>query len=75
MFAACWIGLYFLQSNRTWAWVDGSSGTYFDWANGEPNNAKKNEFCVYSWNQRSQQWNDHDCGTTVPFICEGSTGG
>ena len=39
------------------------------WAPGEPNNAGSNEGCV-SWATNVKDWNDADCSTKMPFVCE-----
>ena len=69
-----WIGLHALQINRTWMWIDGTSATYFDWANDEPNNKGNSEYCVHYIFEKNHQWNDQECEDSHAFICEGIEG-
>lgn len=70
-----WIGLYTddrnkLNSNRVFYWVDGSEGTYRNWASGEPNNGGYTftvEQCVEITSDG--KWNDLDCGSSLRFVC------
>jgi hypothetical protein len=48
---------------------------YTNWSPGEPSNANGNEHCVtdrfhYSTTIASETWNDDNCDTPFPFICE-----
>lgn len=45
------------------------------WAEGEPNNAKRNEYCVElivggDYTSKVNRWNDEDCSQKRKFFCE-----
>jgi hypothetical protein len=55
-----WIGLHRAQMGGPFVWVTSAPTNYFDWANGEPNNAGGVENCVHLRNGVSDDgtWND-----------------
>ncbi|CAB1316962.1 unnamed protein product, partial [Coregonus sp. 'balchen'] len=59
-----WIGLY----NRSWRWSleDTELDTEGFWEIGQPNNIRKNEFCVW---MRNGSWHDDNCGKPYDFVC------
>ncbi|XP_053085897.1 macrophage mannose receptor 1 isoform X2 [Pangasianodon hypophthalmus] len=68
-----WIGLQ-REGTGEWQWSladqtfyrDGD--TYRNWRSGEPNNCKKNEFCVQLI-MNYGSWNDEQCNEKRPFVC------
>ena len=62
-----WIGLNDLENEGTFVWPDGSTPTYTNWRNGEPNNAG-NEDCTEVYGDGG--WNDLPCTRIYPYICE-----
>jgi len=68
--ARFWIGLTDRDAEGSWIWVDGSPLAYTSrWAPGEPNDSG-GEDCVHNnWNAVGY-WNDLDCSSTQPFVCE-----
>ena len=66
-----WISLNDREEEDVWVWGDGTPLAYTSqWSSGEPNDSG-GEDCVHSnWNGAGK-WNDIDCGTEQPFVCEG----
>ena len=66
-----WLGLgpdYHAQNPKTW--LDGTTVSYTNWVDGEPNNNNGNEGCIeMNWDGRGL-WNDHDCNEEKQYICE-----
>ena len=48
----------------------GRNLTYTNWYGGEPNNFGDNENCVHTYAERDGTWNDVDCSTYMPSVCE-----
>ena len=48
----------------------GRNLTYTNWYGGEPNNFDGNENCVHTYAERDGTWNDVDCSTYMPSVCE-----
>jgi hypothetical protein len=80
-----WIGLNDLDSEGDYRWITpgdaasnaGTSVAYTRWSGGEPSNTQScflfvcsgpGEDCGEILN--SGRWNDGDCGTGLPFVCE-----
>lgn len=63
-----WIGLNDLAEQGIWTWADGKPLTATAWKAGEPNNFGR-EGCVENFTD-TWQWNDLDCNTELPSICE-----
>ena len=64
------IGYTDIDSEGTFTWHDGYSGSYTDWYSGEPNN-ENDEDCAQLQANISYAWNDGDCDNTAihGFIC------
>ncbi|KAK7883906.1 hypothetical protein WMY93_027029 [Mugilogobius chulae] len=62
--ASVWIGLY----REPWRWSDGSSGTFTNWQNDQPDNYKMNQHCV-KLNQY-KKYIDAFCTNLFAFHCE-----
>lgn len=67
-----WISGTKLPDVNEWIWfTTGRHITYFNWNSGEPNNAKKDEYCIeMRVVKRKVKWNDIDCWQDFNFICE-----
>ncbi|CAG9815365.1 unnamed protein product [Phaedon cochleariae] len=69
-------GSYWTSGNRiadkqTWYWLNNEKITYFNWAPGEPNNRKENEYCIeISRSISDSKWNDDPCEKNNFYICE-----
>ena len=64
----CWIGYNDIDNEGTFVWDDGSTSTYTNWADGEPNDAIGNTNCVHTYH--TGEWNDGYCpGTAGCFFC------
>ncbi|KAG2458572.1 MRC1 protein, partial [Polypterus senegalus] len=55
--------------DKTMKWIDGSPLTYVAWEMHEPNFANNDENCVTMYKGMGF-WNDMNCGTLFPSICE-----
>ncbi|CAH1779946.1 unnamed protein product [Owenia fusiformis] len=64
-----WIGLNNRDTEEGHKWSDGSSVTYTNWADGEPNNWGDRENCVEMKNSDGK-WNDMNCGRTRNWVCK-----
>lgn len=56
-----WIGYTDAASEGTWAWEDGSSSTWSNWASGEPNDAGSAQDCALMWPMYDGEWYDYYC--------------
>ncbi|PIO55231.1 lectin C-type domain protein [Teladorsagia circumcincta] len=78
-----WIGLWQAgyPLSTQWAWTDGTSFDYSNWAAGEPNNADGNEHCVQIYSDHEgtdpskdtqfQKWNDYYCSDSMrAYVCK-----
>jgi len=64
-----WIGLTDSPEEGRWAWSSGAPRTFEGWAPGEPNNFG-DEDCAQLFAD-TWTWNDLDCDTRLPSVCEG----
>ncbi|KAK7113644.1 C-type lectin-like isoform X2 [Littorina saxatilis] len=64
-----WIGLRDHVNEGTFKWIKTSTTPLWtNWAPGEPNNARRNEYCVVI--MPGGNWNDEPCSYIRKFICE-----
>jgi len=66
-----WIGIHDLNNEGNFTYVSDQNETVIPWDNwneGEPNNFKNGEDCVYSHDHG--KWNDMNCTAKSEFICE-----
>jgi len=70
---APWTGLNDQASEGSWKWCDGTPAPWLNWNSGEPNNSG-NEDCMHLYHYPGQpydkKWNDANCGSAYPFLCE-----
>lgn len=68
-----WMGYTDQVTESFFEWEDGSPAFYLNWATGEPNDANGNEDCgeIYA---NTGVWNDDDCASAQPYVCETETG-
>ncbi len=72
-FADTWIGMNDTATEGTWVWIDGTPFVYTGWDDGEPNNGgTSGEDCgvIMTREGRETKWDDRDCPSTRPFVCE-----
>ncbi|XP_066445539.1 CD209 antigen-like protein A [Eleutherodactylus coqui] len=63
-----WIGLKREKdSTDNWKWLDGSTMSFGNWKDGEPNNNNKKEDCAESQNG---PWNDSSCTEKKKYVCK-----
>ncbi len=67
---SAYIGLTDLEEEGTFVWIDGSTPTYTNWAEGEPNNSGEIEHCTGIYPETGL-WNDFNCTAPRAFWCEG----
>jgi len=63
-----WIGLSDTAEEGNWSWTSGSGLEYAAWAPDEPNNYNE-EHCV-ELHADAWKWNDLECSTKLPSVCE-----
>ncbi|NXG57368.1 MRC1 protein, partial [Hemiprocne comata] len=71
---AFWIGLFLLNPDEGFAWVDGSPVIYENWDEHEPNNREELEHCVMFNRSPQMRWNDLRCEHLLNWICETKKG-
>jgi hypothetical protein len=64
-----WIGLTDAVQEGTFRWSDGSALAYKNWAPGQPNDGNAGEDCT-TFTLGNGKWNDADCATPLPYVCE-----
>ncbi|GAB0184746.1 macrophage mannose receptor 1-like [Grus japonensis] len=67
---AFWIGLFLLNPDEGFAWIDGSPVIYENWDEDEPNNHEELEQCVMFNRSPQMRWNDLRCEQLLNWICE-----
>uniref|UniRef100_U3JY95 C-type lectin domain-containing protein n=1 Tax=Ficedula albicollis TaxID=59894 RepID=U3JY95_FICAL len=67
---AFWIGLFLLNPDEGFAWIDGSPVIYENWEENEPNNYEELEHCVMFNRSPQMRWNDLRCDHLLNWICE-----
>ena len=69
----CWIGLNDMGTEGTFVWSDGSSSSYRNWDDDEPNDLGGNEDCTQV--RPTIPWNDLRCSDTLHcYYCSLSNG-
>ncbi|XP_018764911.2 macrophage mannose receptor 1-like [Serinus canaria] len=71
---AFWIGLFLLNPDEGFSWIDGSPVIYENWEENEPNNYKELEHCVMVNRSPQMRWNDLRCEHLLNWICETKKG-
>ncbi|XP_015472732.1 macrophage mannose receptor 1-like [Parus major] len=71
---AFWIGLFLLNPDEGFAWIDGSPVIYENWEENEPNNYEELEHCVMFNRSPKMHWNDLRCEHLLNWICETKKG-
>lgn len=74
-----YLGYHDKFNENTFVWLDGTSSSFTNWRQGEPNNIFAGEDCVEAIKQKSekrndQKWNDIACEVKYSkcFVCEDS---
>ncbi|XP_078342790.1 C-type lectin LmsL-like [Oculina patagonica] len=75
---SAWIGLTDKKKEGKFVWLDGSSPTYNNWAEEQPNNEDGGQECVelvngVFWPGGLSQvglWNDYQCNAKLMYLCE-----
>ena len=69
--ASYWIGYYQEWYTWEWTWVSGESKAFENWDKDQPDDGgfwPPEEDCAEIWG--NGKWNDSECGTNYPFVCE-----
>ncbi|XP_066847759.1 macrophage mannose receptor 1-like isoform X2 [Anser cygnoides] len=69
-----WMGLFLLNPDEGFAWIDGSPVIYENWDKDEPNNHEEIEHCVMFNRSPQMRWNDLYCEHLLNWICETKKG-
>jgi len=64
-----WIGLSDEAEEGKFKWVSGSPASFGNWLAGQPDDANHGEDCA-TLTLGDGKWNDADCGTPLPYLCE-----
>ena len=64
-----WTGYNDRDHEGVWEWEDGSSSTYENWAEDQPNNSWGQD-CMELYVWEDDTWNDGECRDNQQFICE-----
>ncbi|HJN74097.1 MAG TPA: MopE-related protein [Myxococcota bacterium] len=65
-----WSGYNDRDKEDHWVWEDGSSSTYTNWADDQPNDWGLGQDCMELFSSWTDTWNDADCDSDKRFICE-----
>ncbi|XP_039376242.1 C-type lectin BpLec-like [Mauremys reevesii] len=66
-----WIGLWDLEQNQSWSWVDKSLVSFSAWDKGQPDSQAPNEHCtVFENSSGFPKWHDYPCDSTFTFLCK-----
>ncbi|XP_076825901.1 perlucin-like protein isoform X2 [Clavelina lepadiformis] len=65
-----WIGMNDISREGTFVWLDGSSASNVNWANGEPNNAGNEDCVLVRPRIYAYKLNDGACSSTLTGLCE-----
>ena len=65
-----WHGANDREVEGTFAWDGGSPSVFSDWRAGEPNDFGGSEDCAAFADDGAGAWNDRDCVSVYPFLCE-----
>ncbi|KAG9273997.1 hypothetical protein AMEX_G10790 [Astyanax mexicanus] len=72
--STAWIGYSIQDPSVGFTWSDGSSSSYENWQEGEPNNLNNAEQCVtvlfHWWRSTELEWNDLHCQDKCNWLCE-----
>jgi hypothetical protein len=70
----CWIGFNDVDTERTWRWSDGWSGSYTNWIAGEPNGqAHEHTDGAYLRAGDNGRWDDTDTAELKASVCRRSS--
>jgi len=65
-----WLGAKDMVNEGYWVWVTGEPWTYTNWASGEPNGYKSENYLVFGGSENHPfSWNDSRDGT-LEYVCE-----
>jgi hypothetical protein len=65
-----WIGLSDQASEGTWVWLDDSeAASWTSWGSSEPHSGTDRN-CAQINGAGAGRWQSHNCGDTLPFICQ-----
>ncbi|KAK7909500.1 hypothetical protein WMY93_014184 [Mugilogobius chulae] len=65
-----WIGLSDAQLDWVWLWINSERAGFRNWCRGEPNNYGGNQHCTVMNYNGENCWDDQDCTSYRPYICE-----
>ncbi len=69
-----WIGFNDLDTDGTWVWSDGWTGSYTHWNSGEPNGGTAENCAELNWRQGTGLWNDSTCDDDTlgkrSYVCQ-----
>lgn len=63
--ARTWIGFTDEAEEGKWVWVTGEPVTYTNWALGEPNNDRNEDYGDISYSSNGPKWNDSQGGSSI----------